>query len=262
MSNPAPAGTGSDSHDGKFPSDPTGNRSGCWATLANTVKTRMAVGDTIYLGSTAGETFQTMVPDRIHPSYVFLFSASYPGIPKCTKTNSCAVVGYPGATAIIGGTDPAAYGNIVDVLRNPGGYEYWTFANVHFLNATASTVQFSTVLVQGTHGWRLVNNEVTMPQGAASAAINANATGSVDHSRDLFIYGNYVHNVSSRVKNARGVHYIYLTGDANDVDVGWNHLDGSDSIGGSCRGSTSTPARLTPRTPMAFPSMEYTSTTT
>jgi hypothetical protein len=229
---------GSDANDGKFVSDPTGNGSGCWAFVSTAFKTRMTGGDTVYLGSAAGERFQTAAADRAHSTAVFLFSSSYPGIPKnCTKTKSCAIVGYPGATAIIGGEDGAVYGNIQYTLRNPGPYDYWTFANLHFLGATSSTVQAQTVLVERSHGWRVINNEVTMPSSSSAAAINADKLGTDDHQRDLFLYGNYVHKVSSRAPyNARKVHFIYLTCDANDVDIGWNHLDGSDSLNGACRG--------------------------
>lgn len=238
VSNAPPAGSGADSHDGKFSSDPSGNSSGCWATLSTVFKTRMTAGDTVYVAAASGETFQTTPADRSHPAYIFLYSSSYPGIPKtCTQTNSCAIVGYPGATAIIGGEDGPGYGSITYTLRNPGGYDFWTFSNLHFLASTASTVQASTVLIERSHGWRVINNEVTMPSSSSAAAINADKLGTTDHQRDLFLYGNYVHKVSSRAPyNARRVHYIYLTCDANDVEIAWNHLDGSDSANGSCRG--------------------------
>jgi hypothetical protein len=152
-----------------------------------------------------------------------------------TATQPNAMVGYPGATAQIGQESGTGENGIrctdsdAWTVQNRG---YWTFAKLAIRSSdnNAGPVQIAGGATPGTYdsrGWRLVALDVSSPT-AGDNAVTAFQIQMASHSQLL---GNWVHdvllNTTSRLNQA-----MYLSSDANYIDVGWNEIYNNKGRGG------------------------------
>lgn len=196
--------TGSDSSAGTF-------AAGCWRTVGHAALT-MTAGSTVY------------VKNGINETAISEFSAvvNIEGNPGGTAANPIAIVAYPGATATIGSIDGATYAiRVPQVGDSPA---YYVIAGLTIRGGGEAMDVYTS------DHWYIVGNDMSCDSaGGGYACFHAQS------STNLFLYGNYVHNIQNNVKL---FHSIYFTTNTNHVWVGWNEVnaDPTNSGQGGCRG--------------------------
>jgi len=195
---------GSDSNAGTF----TG---GCWRTVGHAALA-MNAGSTVYVQNGVNETAVS--------SYSAVVNIQ--GNPGGTATNPIAIVGYPGATATIGSIDGAAYA--IRVPQIGDSPTYYVIAGLTLRGGGEAMDVYSS------DHWYVVGNDMSCDSaGGGYACFHG------ESSTNLYLYGNYVHDIRNNVKL---FHSIYFTTNTNHVWVGWNEVnaDPTNSGQGGCRG--------------------------
>ncbi len=205
---------GNDGNTGRFPSS-------CWLTLVH-AKNTIAAGDIAYAENGVSAT-------TLESSKAALVIAS-----AGTSTAPNALVAYPGATVTIGspilGNPP-----IRDGIRNTASTSSnWVIAGMVIRGIQA--LDLSTV-----DGWRVVNNEMTCPNGSTVSTI-AGYEGfgcfTTDLATNLQSLGNYVHDTGTNCgSGCKEYHAVYFSTDSNHIEVGWNTIVPNPSGGATagCR---------------------------
>jgi hypothetical protein len=189
-----------------------------WKTIQYAVNT-IAAGDIIYVMNGVRE-FKTGSSN----GSVEIRRSGEPGKPM-------ALLGYPGAVAIIGskGTSPCAGTDCINGLKTFNisvAYHHWVVANMH-LEAQNAALVVTGAPVNGSTNWRIVGNDMTCPLGQGQTACLA--TSQV---QGVKVYGNNVHDAGLRgTSTQQYYHGVYFGTDTNHVDMGWNRVT---NVGG-CR---------------------------
>jgi hypothetical protein len=143
-----------------------------------------------------------------------------------TATQPNAMVGYPGQTAQIGQEDNSNENTIRTTdtdswtTTNNG---YWTFAE---LTLRAGDNGGGPVEIAGgsqsfvSRGWRLVALDVSSP----TAGNNATTPFQLNLTSYNQVFGNYDHDLMLESSGQRLNQALYLSTDANYVDLGWNEI--------------------------------------
>lgn len=196
--------TGSDSNSGSFTSP--------WQTIAHAVHS-VAAGDITYVGNGVAQTSVD--------NYNACIAVTSGG---GTAASPVALVGYPGATAIIGKLGACSYS-----LRTPavsGSMDYWVVANL-----TVTGGDFDLVSVTG---WRVIGNDISNPGGSGQSA-----TFHAETSTQLTFNGNYVHDVGDQSGGIdKFYHAVYYTTNSNSIFMGWNEVfpnTNHSTTSGGCR---------------------------
>ena len=195
--------SGSDGSSGNFPS--------CWKSITN-AKSSMKAGDIAY------------IENGVTQSSIDNYNGSLAITSGGTATNPIAMVAYPGATATIG-TTSVPYG-----VRTPavsGNMDYWVFAGLTLRGLAAMDLL-------GNAGWRVIGNDFSCPLGSGQSACLH-----TDTNTNLFVYGNYVHNVGDQAGSIdKYYHAVYFTTNSNHVWLGWNEVapnPNHSTTSGGCR---------------------------
>jgi hypothetical protein len=195
--------SGSDSTTGKFPSS-------CWATMANAVG-KVGAGDTVYLNGIVETT-------------VGGYSAvvNITGNPGGSSASPIAFVAYPGATATIGALSPSPSPFAIRVPQTGPNPAYYVFAGLTLRGSVAMEP------FKADHWW-IVGNDMSCVTAGGISCFHA------DQSTNLFVYGNYVHDIHGDVKL---YHAVYFTTNTNHVWAAWNRVDNDPTHSGTggCRG--------------------------
>jgi len=137
-----------------------------------------------------------------------------------TAAAPMAFVVYPGATAAIGSVTGPPSG----IRTSPQGANspnYWVFAGFTLRG------QIAAMALWGSTGWRIVENDLSCPNGDGSEA----CMDTVESSSMAF-YGNNVHDAGTATASAL-YHGVYFGTDSNHLDIGWNtiaHVHGCRGI--------------------------------
>ena len=182
-----------------------GSQSSPWATIPHAFNTA-ACGDVIY------------VMNGVSQTGLDNYGASLAVEKKCSESSPIALVGYPGATVIIGSTSGQEYG-----IRNPDingdGFDGLVLANliVRGNNTAVKDV--------GNLYWRIVGSDFSCPNGSGLAACVH-----LESASNVQFLGNSIHDTGAG--GTKYYHSFYGTTDSNHIEVGWNHIYNNQS----CRG--------------------------
>jgi hypothetical protein len=251
---------GSDSHNGQFTTDTRSlaGSKGCWQHFRAT-RAHLASGDILYFG-TASDTYTTESGlDPCGEGTFFLKTQLTPcprGAPSVvdgTASQPIALVGYPGAAATIGGAGPTFADNAIKTyppvrsggMLVPVGPVYWDISSLHFIVGTMGaggipnpSGGISGLAINGSTGWRLVNNEIECPlcenfsSGGLGIGVNHSFVSDAGPATPISvkILGNYIHNYKAGpppdTTGWRHTMCTYLGTDANEVEFAWNECNG------------------------------------
>jgi hypothetical protein len=186
--------SGNDANAGQFPSS-------CWLTLVH-AKNTIAAGDIAYAEN--GVSATTL--DNYN-SALAITSAGTSSSPK-------ALVAYPGATVTIG-TSTINYGARTPNISG-GPFSYWVIAGMVMEGIEA--LNFSS-----NDGWRVVNNEMTCPNG--STTLGLFACFGIDSATNAAILGNYIHDSGTNCgTGCKLYHAVYFGTNSNHMEFGWNTI--------------------------------------
>ena len=246
--------SGNNANNGQFASDPQSlpGTKGCWAS-ARYARGNLRPGDIAYLGhvnsdGTGREDFQSETGEDPCGGYgsLSLKTGTCGGVNKGavsgTPSQPIALAGYPGVTATFGGTGMtyAWYGIWTWNGATPA---YWTISNItaiggEYITPPPGSGGGAGIMIEGGQGWRVVNNDAECPSvceqsGNGGLGMAINHTGAVPGQVSTFIYGNYFHNYAAGVDATnnndiwRHTAGVYLGTDSDELDFGWNEIDGS-----------------------------------
>jgi hypothetical protein len=257
---------GNDSNNGRFTTDGNGG-TGCFLTLLKVAQlmqaTTITSGDTVYFGQSASDPYQTRANAADNCSVwagsAYAFAVDTACYAANTQSHPMQFVGYPGNTAIFGGSGTgygtfSTSGALWFQYRSspPTNSNWWTFANIEFLWADTSdtNIDLWAIAVDGgpasdLQGLRFVNDDIQCPDcsspgiGFNSARMGCtNVTG-----KCMWFFGNYFHNISAGPglpDNRRTVPW-YTTNDSNEWEFGWNEIDGTGTKSRGCMHMHSSP---------------------
>jgi putative flippase GtrA len=133
-------------------------------------------------------------------------------------TGPITVMGYPGEDVFIDTSKAAGFSGAVSAINGynyPGMGEWVTVSNLRVEGGDDDGPM--NIEIYGNH-WRIVNNETTM----VTAQATARAGGVTGDGFDLFIYGNYLHDIDSPDPGLEN-HGIYIDNDGS-YDIGYNYI--------------------------------------
>lgn len=143
-----------------------------------------------------------------------------------TASQPNAMVGYPGQTVQIGKEDSSNQNTIRTTDTDSwttADRGYWTFAE---LTLRAGDSGGGPIEIAGgsqsnvSRGWRLVALDVSSP----TAGNNATTPFQLNLTSYAQVFGNYDHDLMLQSSGQRLNQALYLSTDANYVDVGWNEI--------------------------------------
>lgn len=182
-----------------------GSASSPWRTMRKCTTT-IAAGDTCYVMNGVTATSDD------YNSALLLGSAGASGRPK-------ALIVYPGHSATIGANSTQRGLYSCSGLSSCSNGSYWVVAgfNIRGVEAFDAT---------GTSYIRLVGNNIQCPNGnGASACVTSG------HSNYIQVLGNEITNAG--ISNASKLyHTVYMSSDANHIEIGWNWIHNNSA----CRG--------------------------
>ncbi len=190
-----------------------GSATSPWRTMRKCTTT-IAAGDTCYVMNGVTATSDD------YNSALLLGSAGAAGRPK-------ALVIYPGHSATIGGSTDRGVYSCSGLSSCPDG-SYWVVAGFNIRGVEA-------IDVTGTQRVRIVGNNIQCPNGDGASACVASG-----HSGYLQILGNEVTNAGNS-NPSKLYHSVYLSSDANHVEIGWNWIHNNRACRGVQFHSTSAP---------------------
>lgn len=154
-----------------------------------------------------------------------------------TATQPNAMVGYPGATAQIGQESGTGENGIrctdtdAWVAQDRG---YWTFAELTIRSSdnNAGPVQIAGGATPGSggyesRGWRLIALDVSSP----TAGDNGVTPFQMQETSHAQVLGNWVHDIMLNA-TSRLAQSMYMSSDANNIDIGWNEIYNNKGRGG------------------------------
>ena len=253
---------GSDSNNGQFTTDTQSlpGTPGCWQTIRH-VKGILNAGDIVYFGS-AGVNFQSETDTDFCTTATMVMSTTCGGNGTAiahngTSTNPISLVGYPGATATIGcpttACPPAVFWstgntvqwwNLINLVEVPGQCAVSSASGkLHCTSAVVSGGALGGIRIggagatvkDGPGGWRIINNNSQCPNGNqignGCVALTINSTVNTPGTISNWIYGNHFSNYTDYANDTtigwRHTAGVYLGFDTDEVDFGWNEIDGS-----------------------------------
>ncbi len=184
---------GNDSNTGQFPSS-------CWLTLVH-AKNTIAAGDIAY------------AENGVSATTLDAFSSTLSIQSAGTSSSPKALVAYPGAAVTIG-TPTIQY-----AARTPnisgGPFSNWVIAGMFMEGIEA--LDLSAV-----DGWRVVNNEMTCPNGSTPLGFGCLQT---DSTTNVQFLGNYVHDAGTNCgSGCKLYHAVYFSTNGNHIEAGWNTI--------------------------------------
>jgi len=230
--------SGNNTNNGKFTSETGGG--GCWRGLDYSVR-KLTPGDTLYFGANATDTFQSEPNDLVCGAISRADIWIAPGYLCGTSGvagKPIALVGYPGNSTTIGGTDASQYA--MEGVETAIGVNYWTFANMHFIGSQYFYNNGYVLATQG-KGFRGVNLDLQLPLAPQSyeGLLNPTLTGAT--TTDGIVnrwYGLYLHNLGvggtpgdTSNENSKHTAMIYQGADGNEQEFAWNIIDGTPQPG-------------------------------
>ena len=244
--------TGLNTNNGQFTTDSQSlaGTKGCWQTASLSAH-KLLLGDKLYFMP----GFQSEGNSDIcgGSATINISTSCSGGTPAANGSSghSIALLGYPGGVAQIG-ANTNAYP--VSAIRASTPPQYWTIGELKTVPGTCSQTgnTCTGTLASGsqwgiglgsssgsTKFWRIVANDLQCPSGdsvgSGCLSFTINHTGAVDigptTGRSSWILGNYMNNYCTFKPTDhigwRHTFAAYIGTDANEVEMGWNEIDGS-----------------------------------
>lgn len=256
---------GNDSNNGQFLSDPLTlpGVKGPWKTIRHT-KALIRPGDKVYFGTASNNyqsEFDVDVCGGSGGATIVLTTSPCGGggvaVQNGTATQHISFIGYPRAVATIG--CPTVSCPLISFLSTAHSIQHWDLISLtavpgqctisgtptplHCTSTPASTGAWGGIRLGGSGGLvpdgpgdvRIINNDLQCPNGnTPNIGCLGLTTNTVTHTVgviSLFIFGNHIHNYTDYATDTtvgwRHANGVYLGYGSNEIDFGWNDLDGS-----------------------------------